>query len=71
ALLQPCVTVRPNTERPVTVDEGTNILMELDAAAIAEAGRQALAGEWKEGRIPEKWDGHASERIAAHLADHL
>jgi len=71
ALQQPCVTVRPNTERPVTVDEGTNILMDLDAAAIGEAGHKALAGQWKKGRIPEKWDGHASERIAAHLADHL
>lgn len=71
ALQQPCVTVRPNTERPVTVDEGTNVLMDLDATAIAEAGQQALAGTWKEGRIPEKWDGHASERIALHLAEHL
>ena len=71
ALQQPCVTVRPNTERPVTVDEGTNVLMDLDAAAIAEAGRTALAGEWKKGRVPEKWDGHAAERIATHLADHL
>lgn len=71
ALRMPCVTVRPNTERPVTVDEGTNVLMDLDAAAIAEAGQTALAGGWKKGRIPEKWDGHASERIAAHLADQL
>lgn len=71
ALKQPCVTVRPNTERPVTVDEGTNELMALDADLIVEAGRRALSGRWKEGRIPEKWDGHAAERIASHLAAHL
>ncbi len=71
ALLQPCVTVRPNTERPVTVDEGTNILMDLDAEQIAQAGVKALSGNWKQGRIPEKWDGKASDRIASHLADHL
>lgn len=71
ALQQPCATVRPNTERPVTVDEGTNILMELDADAIAEAGERALSGKWKEGRIPEKWDGKAAERIAEHLAANL
>ncbi|MDE2996223.1 MAG: UDP-N-acetylglucosamine 2-epimerase (non-hydrolyzing) [Bacteroidota bacterium] len=68
ALRKPCVTVRPNTERPVTVDEGTNVLMELDAAAIADAGERALSGGWKEGRIPENWDGHAADRIAAHLS---
>jgi UDP-N-acetylglucosamine 2-epimerase (non-hydrolysing) len=68
ALQKPCVTVRPNTERPVTVDEGTNVLMDLDAATIVEAGRQALSGSWKPGRIPELWDGHAAERIAQHLA---
>lgn len=71
ALQQPCATVRPNTERPVTVDEGTNVLMDLDASAIAEAGQRALSGQWKEGRIPEKWDGHAAERIAEHLAANL
>lgn len=71
ALQQPCATVRPNTERPVTVDEGTNVLMDLDADAIAEAGQRAMSGNWKSGRIPEKWDGKAAERIAEHLAANL
>jgi len=71
AILKPCVTVRPNTERPVTVDEGTNELIDLDASLIEDAGRRALAGDWKKGRIPELWDGKASERIAAHLAGTL
>ncbi|MDA0683528.1 MAG: UDP-N-acetylglucosamine 2-epimerase (non-hydrolyzing) [Bacteroidetes bacterium] len=71
ALLKPCVTVRPNTERPVTVKEGTNELMDLDAAAIIDAGRRALSGGWKKGRVPELWDGKAAERIATHLADWL
>jgi UDP-N-acetylglucosamine 2-epimerase (non-hydrolysing) len=45
--------------------------MDLDAEAIAAAGERALSGSWKEGRIPEKWDGKAAERIAEHLAANL
>jgi len=64
----PCLTVRHNTERPVTVTEGTNELVGTDEGRIVEMGRRALKGEWKEGRIPELWDGKAGERIAAVLA---
>jgi UDP-N-acetylglucosamine 2-epimerase (non-hydrolysing) len=64
----PCLTVRHNTERPVTVTEGTNELVGTDEERIVEAGRRALGGDWKKGRIPELWDGKAGERIAAMLA---
>jgi len=71
ALMVPCATVRPNTERPVTIEEGTNELMALDVATIVDAGKRALSGAWKKGKIPELWDGKAAARIATHLADHL
>ena len=71
ALAVPCATVRPNTERPVTVDEGTNELMRLDVDEIVAAGRKALSGGWKTGRVPELWDGKAANRIAEHLAETL
>ncbi len=60
----PCLTLRANTERPVTVTEGTNVLLGADPAAIAPAVAEILAGRGKTGRVPEKWDGHAAERIA-------
>lgn len=67
ALGVPCATVRPNTERPITIDEGTNELMSLDVDLITDAGRRAISGTWKQGQVPELWDGRASERIAEHL----
>jgi UDP-N-acetylglucosamine 2-epimerase (non-hydrolysing) len=63
-----CVTLRENTERPVTVREGTNVLARLDRheiPAALEAARRKVAGG---ARIPELWDGRAGERIAAVLA---
>ncbi len=60
----PCLTLRPNTERPVTITEGTNKLVGTDPAAIETAAMQALEeGERKPGRVPELWDGHAAGRI--------
>jgi UDP-N-acetylglucosamine 2-epimerase (non-hydrolysing) len=61
----PCVTLRENTERPITVTQGTNRL--LKPAELASAGRQALNGEWPKGLRPAGWDGHARERAAASL----
>ena len=61
----PCLTLRENTERPVTVAVGTNTLVGLAPKAILEEGRRALRGEGKRGTIPPLWDGHAAERIAA------
>lgn len=62
----PCVTLRDNTERPVTCDQGTNVLAGTDPAAILAAARATLADP-PTGRIPELWDGHASERIVEAL----
>ena len=59
----PCLTLRRNTERPVTVDQGTNQLVGTDPAAIVAAAREALAAPLPHGRIPELWDGRAAGRI--------
>lgn len=63
----PCMTLRDNTERPETVSIGTNMLLGTDPAALARALETLFAGAWKAGSIPEKWDGHAGERIVAEL----
>lgn len=67
ALGVPCLTLRDNTERPITVEQGTNILVGRNRDAILGAVQEILAGRGKRGRIPEFWDGHAAERIAADL----
>ena len=67
ALGVPCLTMRENTERPITVDEGTNTMVGSDLQAIRDGVATILAGSGKRGRVPEKWDGHAAERIAADL----
>ena len=59
----PCITMRANTERPITCEVGTNVLVGNDPAAILAAARPILAGETVSGRVPELWDGHAAERI--------
>jgi len=69
ALGIPCLTLRHNTERPVTIDEGTNVLTGNDRTRILEALDHTLATGGKAGRIPELWDGHAGERIAAVLVE--
>ncbi len=67
ALGVPCLTLRENTERPITVSQGTNILVGRDRDAILQGVDEILAGRGKRGRVPELWDGHAAERIAADL----
>lgn len=67
ALGVPCLTLRDNTERPITVDEGTNTLVGRDVAAVREGVAAILAGQGKRGRTPQNWDGRAAERIAADL----
>jgi UDP-N-acetylglucosamine 2-epimerase (non-hydrolysing) len=63
----PCATIRENTERPVTVDVGTNVLVGTDADKISRAAAAALRGDWKQGDIPELWDGRAALRIVSKL----
>ena len=67
ALGVPCLTLRPNTERPITVHEGTNTMVGRDLQAIRDGVTDILAGRGKRGRVPENWDGRAAERIAADL----
>ena len=64
ALGVPCLTLRENTERPVTVTEGTNEVVGGDPGRIVAAARRALGGEGKRGRVPALWDGRAGERAA-------
>jgi len=59
----PCLTVRPNTERPVTITEGTNKLVDLSTEMIVSESNRILQGKHKKGKIPEYWDGHTAERI--------
>ncbi|MHA6298263.1 non-hydrolyzing UDP-N-acetylglucosamine 2-epimerase [Devosia sp. CAU 1758] len=59
----PCLTLRDSTERPETVEVGTNELIGTDPAALRPALDRLFAGSWKEGGIPDKWDGRAAERI--------
>ncbi len=59
----PCMTLRNNTERPETVTVGTNELIGTDPNAISLALGKLFAGKWKEGAIPEKWDGNTAVRI--------
>ncbi|MCP5160708.1 MAG: UDP-N-acetylglucosamine 2-epimerase (non-hydrolyzing) [Hahellaceae bacterium] len=67
ALGVPCITMRENTERWITVTEGTNTIVGVDPVKITNAFNDLLAGQGKAGRQPEFWDGHASERIVEDL----
>ena len=71
ALGVPCLTLRENTERPVTVTEGTNTIVGADPKRIRQAAQEVLTSGGKAGRIPEYWDGRAAERIAGKLAKWL
>jgi UDP-N-acetylglucosamine 2-epimerase (non-hydrolysing) len=65
----PCLTMRPNTERPITITEGTNELVTVET--LPERAAAAIAGDWKRGRIPELWDGRTAGRIVAVIRRHL
>ena len=64
----PCMTLRDNTERPETVNIGSNELIGTDPSAIKPAMEKLFAGKWETGSIPEKWDGKTAERIVAVLS---
>jgi UDP-N-acetylglucosamine 2-epimerase (non-hydrolysing) len=66
-----CLTLRANTERPITLTEGTNRLLGTDPRAIVPAVMALLDGKQPAPRCPALWDGHAGQRIAKVLADHL
>jgi len=68
ALGVPCLTMRPNTERPITVEHGTNTLVPRDGRVVLRLVDEIIANGGKRGRTPELWDGHAAGRIATHLS---
>jgi len=65
----PCLTLRHNTERPVTITHGTNIMVGTDKGRILEAFRRIINGDWKPSGSPEFWDGHAAQRIVRVIRD--
>ncbi|MDP2365046.1 MAG: UDP-N-acetylglucosamine 2-epimerase (non-hydrolyzing) [Ignavibacteria bacterium] len=67
----PCFTLRDNTERPETIEIGTNELIGTDPSAIKPALIKLFAGQWKKGAVPELWDGRSAERIVEHLIEIL
>lgn len=69
ALGIPCLTARPNTERPITVEEGTSTLIGNDPAELRGQLRTVLDGRYKQGRCPSLWDGKAAQRIAKVLTE--
>jgi UDP-N-acetylglucosamine 2-epimerase (non-hydrolysing) len=71
ALGIPCLTLRSNTERPITAEEGTNVVVGTDPARIVAEAEKVLQGYGKRGRRPELWDGRAAERIVSTLAERM
>jgi UDP-N-acetylglucosamine 2-epimerase (non-hydrolysing) len=71
ALGVPCLTMRNNTERPATIDEGTNTLVGRDRVRANACLDEIAHSGGKRGRVPELWDGNAAERIAKHLESWL
>jgi len=67
----PCLTLRENTERPITITQGTNVLIGHDMEKLRNELAKILAGHAKKGSVPPRWDGHASERIADVLVGNL
>jgi UDP-N-acetylglucosamine 2-epimerase (non-hydrolysing) len=67
ALGIPCLTLRANTERPITVTEGTNRIVGTSPERVTEAWDEIRRGHWPAGRLPELWDGRAAERIVRVL----
>jgi len=66
-----CITIRTTTERPVTVEKGTNQLVGDDYAKAEQVAVEVLNGKKKQGEIPEKWDGKTAEKISEIIIDKL
>jgi UDP-N-acetylglucosamine 2-epimerase (non-hydrolysing) len=67
----PCLTLRDNTERPVTVSQGTNTVIGVNAAAMVREAKKILRGRRKTGSIPKFWDGKAAQRISKIIHNFL
>lgn len=67
----PCITLRENTKRPVTLEMGTNQIVGTDVGRIVRAYRRTMNGKLRESVIPPLWDGHAAERIVSILVERL
>ncbi|MCP4501012.1 MAG: UDP-N-acetylglucosamine 2-epimerase (non-hydrolyzing) [Deltaproteobacteria bacterium] len=67
ALGVPCLTIRENTERPITITEGTNTLVGTSGEKILKEAKNVISGQGKVGRIPEKWDGQTAPRVVAAI----
>ena len=65
--LKPCITLRPNTERPSTVDLGSNSLLPFDLSLITNVITSIDNGSYKKGTVPPMWDGESTRRIVEHL----
>jgi UDP-N-acetylglucosamine 2-epimerase (non-hydrolysing) len=65
----PCITLRENTERPVTIEEGTNTLTGLDKESIIKNIKKIESGKYKSGSTPRFWDGKAAERIVTAIRE--
>ena len=64
----PCITLRENTERPVTIDVGTNVLVGSDTELVVSEAKKIISGQSKKGQVPDLWDGKAAERIVSIIA---
>jgi UDP-N-acetylglucosamine 2-epimerase (non-hydrolysing) len=67
--LKPCLTFRPNTERPITIEEGTNILLDFNMDLLEKQVLQIEKGAFKKGTIPTYWDGKSTQRIMEIIAN--
>jgi UDP-N-acetylglucosamine 2-epimerase (non-hydrolysing) len=66
----PCITLRDTTERPITLTEGTNVLVHNDPEKIVAEANKVLEGQRRVSQCPSLWDGHTAERIVGILAKH-
>jgi UDP-N-acetylglucosamine 2-epimerase (non-hydrolysing) len=67
----PCITLRENTERPVTAEIGSNQVVGTDTQKIVTAYRNTMNGNWRKPKIPPLWDGRAAERIVSTIVEKL